>query len=73
MQCSRFTVTAERGKRHKEMGRFQQPVDPYSADLIIMVRGGNGKIARPIMGGVPVSNDSKTQGSAIPRELLVMR
>lgn len=37
-------------------GRFGMAVDASTADLIIVVRKGNGKIAQPTIGGVPVNN-----------------
>jgi hypothetical protein len=37
-------------------GRFNIAVDASTADLIILVRKGNGKIAQPTIGGVPTNN-----------------
>lgn len=37
-------------------GRFALATDVSTADLIISVRKGNGKIAQPTIGGVPVNN-----------------
>jgi len=37
-------------------GRFRMAIDASEADLIITVRKGNGKTARPTVGGVPVNN-----------------
>jgi hypothetical protein len=37
-------------------GRFNIAVDASTADLIISVRKGNGKIAQPTIGGVPTNN-----------------
>jgi hypothetical protein len=41
----------------QKWGRFELIRNPYHADLIVMVRKGNGKIAKPVIGGVPFSND----------------
>jgi len=41
----------------QKWGRFELIRDPYTADLIVMVRKGNGKIAKPTIGGVPFGND----------------
>lgn len=38
-------------------GRFVLVREPYTADLIIVVRKGNGKIAKPSIAGVPLNND----------------
>ena len=40
----------------RKWGRFRLSMDPFAADLIVMVRKGNGKIARQTIGGVPISN-----------------
>jgi|SRR5580692_4288008 hypothetical protein len=37
-------------------GRFMLVSDVSTADLVIMVRKGNGKIAQPTIGGVPTNN-----------------
>ena len=37
-------------------GRFAMAVDVSTADLVISVRKGNGKIAQPTIGGVPSNN-----------------
>lgn len=37
-------------------GRFRLVRSEYNADLVISVRKGNGKIAQPTIGGVPVDN-----------------
>jgi hypothetical protein len=37
-------------------GRFDIAVDASTADLIISVRKGNGKIAQPTIGGIPTNN-----------------
>jgi hypothetical protein len=37
-------------------GRYAMAVDVSTADLIITVRKGNGKIAQPTIGGVPINN-----------------
>ena len=39
-------------------GRFSLAMEDSNADLIITVRRGNGKIAEPSVGGVPVNNRS---------------
>jgi hypothetical protein len=41
----------------RKWGRFELLTEPYTADLIIVVRKGNGKIAKPTIGGVPFGND----------------
>lgn len=41
----------------QKWGRFHLVRDAYGADLVIVVRRGNGKMARPTIGGVPISND----------------
>lgn len=46
--------------------RFRLSVDPYSADLIIIVRRGRGKLAGPTIGGVPISNDPITMQAPDP-------
>lgn len=38
-------------------GRFRLGTDGSSADLVIMVRKGNGKIVEPTIGGVPNNNE----------------
>jgi hypothetical protein len=37
-------------------GRFRLVRSEYNADLVISVRKGNGKIAQPTIGGVPIDN-----------------
>jgi hypothetical protein len=37
-------------------GRFSMAVDVSTADLVVSVRKGNGKIAQPTIGGVPSNN-----------------
>jgi hypothetical protein len=37
-------------------GRFILATDVSTADLVIMVRTGNGKVAQPTIGGVPINN-----------------
>jgi hypothetical protein len=37
-------------------GRFRLVRSEYNADLVILVRKGNGKIAQPTIGGVPIDN-----------------
>jgi len=37
-------------------GRFSLAMDVSTADLVISVRKGNGKIAQPTVGGVPINN-----------------
>ena len=37
-------------------GRFSMAVDVSTADLVVAVRKGNGKIAQPTIGGVPSNN-----------------
>jgi len=37
-------------------GRFRLVRSEYNADLVILVRKGNGKIAEPTIGGVPIDN-----------------
>lgn len=37
-------------------GRFRLVSSEYNADLVISVRKGNGKIAQPTIGGVPIDN-----------------
>src|SRR5208337_580358 len=37
-------------------GRFTMATNTFDADLIISVRKGNGKIAQPTIGGVPMNN-----------------
>ena len=37
-------------------GRFSLAMDVSTADLVISVRKGNGKIARPTIGGMPTNN-----------------
>jgi hypothetical protein len=39
-----------------EWGRFSLALDARTADLIIMVRKGSGKIAQPTLGGIPNNN-----------------
>lgn len=39
-----------------EWGRFRLVRSEYNADLVISVRKGNGKIAQPTIGGVPIDN-----------------
>lgn len=41
----------------QKWGRFELIRNPYNADLIAVVRKGNGKIAKPTIGGVPFGND----------------
>jgi hypothetical protein len=41
----------------RKWGRFQVALDPYSADLVIVVRRGSGKLARQTIGGIPISNE----------------
>ena len=50
----------------RKWGRFQLTMDPYSADLIIVVRSGNGKLAGPTIGGIPISNDPATMQAPDP-------
>lgn len=50
----------------RKWGRFQLTTDPYVADLIIVVRRGNGKLAGPTIGGVPISNDPATMQALDP-------
>jgi hypothetical protein len=38
-------------------GRYSLVMEPQTADLIITVRKGSGKIAQPTIGGVPQNND----------------
>jgi hypothetical protein len=38
-------------------GRYSLVIEPSTADLIITVRKGSGKIAQPTIGGVPQNND----------------
>jgi hypothetical protein len=38
-------------------GRYSLVMEPSTADLIITVRKGSGKIAQPTIGGVPQNND----------------
>ena len=38
-------------------GRYSLVMEPSTADLIITVRKGSGKIAQPTIGGVPTNND----------------
>jgi hypothetical protein len=40
----------------KSWGRFRLVSSEYNADLVISVRKGNGKIAQPTIGGVPIAN-----------------
>lgn len=40
----------------RNWGRFRLIRSEYNADLVISVRRGNGKIAQPTIGGVPVDN-----------------
>ena len=37
-------------------GRFRLVRSPYNADLVILVRKGNGRIAQPTIGGMPTDN-----------------
>ncbi len=37
-------------------GRFTMASDVSTADLVILVRRGNGKIAQPTVGGIPTNN-----------------
>jgi hypothetical protein len=37
-------------------GRFSMAVDASTADLIVTVRKGNGKVAQPTIGGIPTNN-----------------
>jgi len=39
-----------------DWGRFSMAVDVSTADLVVSVRKGNGKIAQPTIGGVPSNN-----------------
>jgi len=39
----------------EKWGRFRQVQEGYTADLIIVVRKGNGKIVQPTIGGTPVN------------------
>jgi hypothetical protein len=50
--------TAQEGveKALMNWGRFTIAPDASTADLIISVRKGNGKIAQPTVGGVPINN-----------------
>jgi len=41
----------------RKWGRFEIAHDPYMADLIVVVHKGNGKIAKPTIGGIPLGND----------------
>jgi hypothetical protein len=50
----------------RKWGRFQLATDPYYADLIIMVRHGNGKIAKETVGGLPISNDPVMMQAPVP-------
>lgn len=40
----------------RNWGRFRLVRSEYNADLVISIRRGNGKIAQPTIGGVPVDN-----------------
>lgn len=53
----------------RKWGRFQLSMDPYSADLIIVVRSGNGKLAGPTIGGVPISNEPPIMQPSDPANL----
>jgi hypothetical protein len=39
-----------------DWGRFRLAMDAPTADLVISIRRGNGKIAQPTVGGVPMNN-----------------
>ena len=41
----------------RKWGRFEILSEPYSADLIVVVHKGNGRIAKPTIGGIPLNND----------------
>ncbi len=63
-------------------GRFHLVRSEYNADLVISVRKGNGKIAQPTIGGVPIDNrpvivepttDAGIQHPPIPGQTLPRR
>jgi hypothetical protein len=50
------TAQADVEKALMNWGRFNLAPDVSTADLIISVRKGNGKMAQPTVGGVPINN-----------------
>jgi hypothetical protein len=50
-------------KALEQWGRFSLVQDAFSADLIMVVRKGNGKLAAPTIGGTPVNGAPPVDGS----------